>query len=94
MFQKILQKILDVDIYVLHSPANFELEIVFTPTCTKMTNSDRSEIFKSGTVHQLRSRYLPFLHSSKYGIFRIDFLHTGRNDHCLQLYFFAELFET
>ena len=64
-FQKIPKKILDVDIYVLHSPANFQSEIVCTLTYTKMTNSVRSENFKSDTVHRLRSRYLLFLHSSK-----------------------------
>ena len=93
-FQKFLKKILDVEIYVLHSPANFQSEIVCTLTYTKMTNSVRSENFKSDTVHRLRSRNLSFLHSSKYKIFRIGFLHAGRTDNCLQLYFFAEFFET
>ena len=88
------EKILDVDIYVLHSPANFQSEIVFTLTYTKMTNSVRSENFKPDTVHRLRSINLSFLHSSKYKIFRIGFLHAGRTDNCLQLYFFAEFFET
>ena len=94
MFQKIPKKILDVEIYVLHSSANFQSEIVCTPTYTKMTNSVRSENFKSDTVHRLRLRNLSFLHSSKYKIFRIGFMYAARTDNCLQLYFFAELFET
>ena len=42
-FQKILKKILDVDIDVLHSSTNLQSKIVFTLTYTKMTNSIRSE---------------------------------------------------
>ena len=50
-FQKIPKKFLDVDISVLHSPENFQSEIVYIPTYTKMTNSVGSENFKSEIYH-------------------------------------------
>ena len=65
-FQKIPRKILDVDNDLFYSPANFQPEIVCNKAYTKMTNSDKSDIFESGTVHDLRFRNLSFLHRPKY----------------------------
>ena len=84
-FQKIPRKILDVDNDLFYSPANFQPEIVCNKAYTKMTNSDKSDIFESGTVHDLRFRNLSFLHRPKYWIFWIVILHTCRNNHCLAL---------
>ena len=91
-FQKIPKIILDVDIYVLHSPANFQSEIVCTLTYTKMTNSVRSENLTLFTDSDQEICHFYTAQNTKY--FALVFLHAGRTDNCLQLYYFAEFFET
>ena len=54
--------------------ANFQPEIVCIPIYKKWLIPVNVKSFKFGIVHELRSRNLSFLHTSKYKIFSIGFL--------------------
>ena len=79
------KKIIDVYNDIFYSSAKFQPKPVCISSYTKkMTNPHKTENFEFDTIHQFRTRNLSFLHSSKYRIFCIGFLHIDRNNHSFQ----------
>jgi hypothetical protein len=64
---------------------------VFQPTQKRQILRNLN-FFESDTVQHLRSENLSFLHSAKYKIFCIDFLHTAEVHHYLHSRIFFPFF--
>jgi hypothetical protein len=91
-FEKNSKKFLNVDKKVLHSTAKSESEIVFILAYIKMANLDKSEYFRIFHCTQSQIWEFVILHSLKYRIFRIGFLHEGTRCHYLHLRIFFRFF--